>query len=485
MNHDDADVAVPLCVDLDGTLTPVDTLHESLIALARKSPLALLRLPAVLGGGRAALKSYVVDQLSGPVGGTAPEIVVPLRQDFVDWLRSERASGRRLVLATASERRVAEVVAAQAGCFDEILATEGTTNLKAESKRDALEARFGRKGFDYCGNDRVDLPVLAAARRAIVVNASPATLAAAQKQGNVDRVFAPQRAGLKVWFKAMRLHQWVKNVLLFLPILLAHLFTVPSALLDTLVAFFAFGFCASSVYLLNDLLDLPSDRRHPRKRFRPFASGALPAAKGVLVAAALLVGSAVLAVQVTPLFVGVLAFYYVTTLAYSFKFKRYALIDVMLLAGLYTLRIIAGSAAAGVPLSFWLLAFSIFLFLSLGIIKRYTELALMEESPGKTLHGRGYGREDMALLLGLGASAGFVAVLVLALYINSPESTSLYRHPKTLWMLCPLMLYWVSMVWLRCTRGEMHDDPIVFAIKDRVSLTIGAIGALILVLASR
>jgi len=479
---------IPLCVDLDGTLTPVDTLHESVIALMRRSPLELPRLVLALSGGRAAFKRTVVDRLVRPEPGSdlpvALDITVPLRQDFLDYLAQQRAAGRRLVLVTAAEHRIANTVAVQAGCFDEVLATEGAANLSAETKRDVLVARYGLKGFDYAGNSRDDLAVWPFAREAIVVNASPSVLRRARESAAVTGVFATPSAGLATWLRAIRTHQWVKNLLVFLPLLLAHQVGNHVALVRDILAFFAFSTCASSVYLLNDLLDLPSDRRHPRKRRRPMASGEIPAVQGGVATVLLFALSILLGSFTTGEFLIVLGAYYLVTLAYSFVFKRQALIDVMLLAGLYTVRIIAGGAAAAIAPSFWLLSFAIFMFLSLGIIKRYTELELIEEGTKTNIHGRGYSRHDMPLLLGLGAASGFIAVLVLALYINSPEALPLYRRPRILWLLCPLVLYWISRVWLKCSRGEMHDDPIVFAIKDRSSLLIGLLGAVIMLSAS-
>ncbi|HVT36685.1 MAG TPA: UbiA family prenyltransferase, partial [Nevskiaceae bacterium] len=360
--------------------------------------------------------------------------------------------------------------------FERVYASDGTVNLSRTRKRDRLVADFGEQGYDYAGNAWADLPVWHDARQAIVVSRSVTLLARARAQARVAQVFADTPPRLLQWPRALRMHQWIKNLLLFLPLLLSQKFTEPKLLL-ALWGFAAFCLCASSVYLLNDLLDMPSDRLHPRKRLRPFASGELPALDGLLLAPLLLGMALVIALEISRWFTSVLLVYYASTLAYSMYLKRIPLIDVMLLAGLYTLRIVAGAAAIGVPLTFWLLAFSMFLFLSLGTMKRYTELAMVRDSGAMRAAGRGYHADDLPLLRNQGVAAGYGSVLVLALYINSPQSLMLYRHPHYLWLLCPLLLYWISRAWMKTHRGLMHDDPIVFALRDIPSLTVGVLMA--------
>ena len=463
---------LPLCVDLDGSLTPVDTLYESLVGLARNEPASLLQIPGWLQRGKAGFKREVA--LRAPVDAAA----LPFNTPLLNWLRAEKTAGRTLVLATASDRATADAINAQLGLlFDECVASDGSDNLSGERKRLALVARFGDKGYDYVGNSPADLAVWCSARKAIVVG-TPDLVTRAEAVAQVDRVFAPASSGVKTWLRAMRLHQWVKNLLIFVPPMLAHEFINPGVMLQAMLAFLAFGLCASSVYLVNDLLDLGSDRRHPRKRTRPFAAGELQVRDGVLVALLLLALSIGLALAINPYFALVLATYYSVTWAYSLRLKRIALIDVMVLAGLYTLRIIAGSAACLIVPSFWLLGFSVFLFLSLGIVKRFAELEDARQAGKATALGRGYGAEDLSLLQSLGTAAGYSAVVVMALYVNSAASANLYTHPKALWLLCPIMLFWISRVWLLTARGQMHDDPIVFALKDRASLVLAALMAL-------
>ena len=465
-----SDAAVPLCVDLDGTLTPIDTLHESILSLRVRAPATWLRLPLWLSRGKAAFKREVAAHASMDFTR------LPFRPELLEWLEAERATGRPLVLVTAADQSIADGVAEHLGLFGEVIASDGFNNLAGEGKRRALLNRFGEKGFDYVGDDSKDQAVWKSARLGIVVG-SAALADRARRVCQVGKVFPVERPTLRVWAKALRLHQWVKNILIFLPVVVGHRFLDPVVLGAAVRAFIAFGLCASSVYVVNDLLDLDSDRNHPRKRTRPFAAGTLSASSGLVLAVFLLAGAVALAITVNWYFTGVLAGYYVLTWAYSVRLKRAALVDVMTLAALYTVRIIAGAAATLIAPSFWLLAFSMFIFISLGCVKRYTELHdAKPASMTAKQHGRGYWKSDLPLLLSLGTSSGFCTALVVALYINSPESQSLYRHSKPLWLLCPLILYWISRVWLLTVRGQMHDDPVVFALRDRISMLVLLLG---------
>jgi len=466
---------IPLCVDLDGTLTPIDTLHETALALARVAPAELLSLPRWIARGRAVLKQELAQRAPIDVSH------LPYRRDLLDWLRSERERGRRLVLATAADRRIADAVAEHLDLFDEVIASDGASNLSGAAKRAVLVARYGEQGFDYVGNDEVDLQVWPSARQAIVVGSAGLAARAAQLAAP-GPVFAAPAPSPRPWIKATRVYQWIKNLLIFVPALLSHRIADAGVLGAAVLAFVAFGLCASSVYLINDLLDLDADRRHPRKRKRPFAAGTLPASQGVVAAALLALAAALLAIEVGGLFAAVLAAYYACTGAYSLRLKRSPIVDVMMLAGLYTIRIVAGGAATGVEVTFWLLAFSMFMFLSLAVVKRYAELHDAARAGLTKPAGRGYGADDLPLLLSLGTASAFAAIVVLALYINSPQSEALYGDSRPLWLICPLLLYWVCRVWLLTTRGRMHDDPILFALRDRTSLMIiGLMAAIVLV----
>jgi 4-hydroxybenzoate polyprenyltransferase len=465
----------PLVVDLDGTLIRSDLLIESGFAYLKSAPHRLFEpLLWLARGGKAALKARLADATSVDV------TVLPYDAAVIEWLTAERAAGRSLVLATASHERYAQAISAHLGLFDKIFATDGSVNLSARNKRDRLVAEYGEKGFDYAGNSHDDVAVWRSAQRAYVVNPHNGVERAARKIGNVERVIESRPALVKTWSKSLRLHQWLKNLLVFVPLLAAHMLGSPEPVLAALLAFFAFGLCASSVYLLNDLLDLEDDRHHPVKRKRPLASGALPLTWGLGLVPALLVGAFAIAWTFLPWrFSMVLFGYYALTLAYSMFLKRQVMVDVVVLAMLYTTRIIAGTAAIGSHLTFWLLAFSMFIFLSLALVKRYAELQAMQTRGFVKARGRGYLASDLPLLSSLGAASGYLAVLVLALYIQDANTTGLYRHPQAIWLACPLLLYWVSHMWIITHRGLMHDDPIVFAARDRISLAVIALCGLV------
>lgn len=469
---------VPLCVDCDGTLIHSDLLHESALRLVKRSVLQALRMPFWFLQGKARAK----ERLAGAVD--LDPAWLPYNEPFVDFLRAEKARGRRLVLATASPVVQAQAVADHIGVFDEVVATAGGINLKGASKAERLIARFGEKGFDYAGNDGADVPVWKAARQAIVVNADGHTLDAARSVASVSRVFEGAGGGFLDMLRALRLHQWLKNILVFLPLLAAHRQQEAALVVDALLAFLAFGLCASSVYVVNDLLDLPADRAHDRKRSRPFASGKVSILRGTLMVPVLLAGAAAIAALLNPLYQLCLFGYLVLTTLYSLWLKNQVVVDVMLLAALYTSRVIAGAAATLIRPSFWLLAFSMFLFLSLAIIKRYSEMLVVLRSKRERAAGRGYTVHDLPVLMGLGTASGYCSVMVLALYVNSPDVGRLYPDRLVLWLLLPPFLYWISRAWMKTHRGEMHDDPVVFAARDWQSLVIAALIAAILVAAT-
>ena len=469
---------VPLCVDLDGTLIRTDLLLESTLALIKQNPLYLFVLPFWLLGGRARLKQRIAQRTNIDIP------TLPWNPRVLELLEMERRR-RALVLCTASDHALADAVAKYLGCFDRVMASDGACNLSGRHKAKALVEAYGERGFDYAGNEARDLAIWAHARQAYVVNAGNGLAARVGRISEVANIMPRERAGLRVWLKALRVHQWLKNVLVFVPLLAAHQFLQPAAVAHAIAAFIIFGVCASSVYVLNDLLDLGADRAHPRKHKRPFASGRLPLTAGITAAPLLTVAAFIAAYALDPRFALVLLGYYVLTLAYSLRLKRIAMLDVLVLAGLYTVRIIAGSAAIGTGLSFWLLAFSMFLFLSLALVKRYTEVAAQPGNAHEQIKGRGYAASDAGLLATLGGASGYLSVLVLALYIDSTASAALYRHPQWLWLMCPLLLYWISRVWIIAHRGAMHDDPVVFAVTDNVSRAVLVLGALVALLAIR
>jgi 4-hydroxybenzoate polyprenyltransferase/phosphoserine phosphatase len=466
----------PLVVDLDGTLARTDLLVESFVALIKQNPVYILATLFWFLRGKAYLKRQISQRVNLDIS------VLPYHQELIDHLREQRARGRQIVLATGTDEQIARQVADHLGLFDKVLGSDGTTNLSGRDKRDRLLEEFGEKKFDYAGNDRKDFPIWSSARKGILVNVPEHVLGMATRIVEVERVFHFREKGIKPYVEALRLHQWLKNILVFVPLVTAHRFVEPALIAKNLIAFLAFGLCASSVYLLNDLIDLSADRHHPRKKRRPFAAGDVSPLVGLFASPGLL-GLSLLISLVLPLyFIWMLVIYYLLNLAYSFYLKQVALLDVILLAGLYTMRIMAGSASVDIWPSSWLLAFSTFIFLSLALVKRYDELVIMNAETGK-VRVRGYEIVDKELLASLGSGSGYVAVLVLAIYISTGKAEIFYTRHHFIWLLCPLLLYWISYVWLIAHRGAMLDDPLVFALKDRVSRITLFLGGIVLLLA--
>ena len=469
----------PLCVDLDGTLVKSDTLVDSLLLLVRQQPLRALRAPLWLKGGKAALKSRVTTEVQLDVP------YLPYNRPLLNYLTEQHGEGRKIYLATGADTALAHRIAEHLGIFEAVLASDGTTNLTGNHKLDSLQKLFPDEGFDYIGNAPPDAPLLQHAGEAMVANPSLSLRALIKSRGiRVSRQFDDRASLLRVYRKAIRLHQWAKNILIFVPLLLAHALHVP-LFLKALVAFFCFSLCASATYIVNDLLDIEADRRHHKKRFRPFASGDLSVGTGVaiiVVFMALALGGAFLLLPSA--FLGWLLVYLATTLSYSLYLKRVVLIDVILLSGLYTLRMLAGGAAAGVEFSPWLAAFSIFLFLSLAMVKRFSELQNIRAQGNTLSNGRGYLLADIEQIRSFGTASAYASVVVFAFYIYGSGATGLYHHPARMWLMTPLMILWLSRVWLLASRGELDEDPVIFAVTDRMSLLIGVCIALIAFLAA-
>lgn len=468
-----------LCVDLDGTLVSTDTLWESFLALLRKNPLRLLFVPWWLLQGKAFLKRQIAQRVELDVSQ------LPYRREVLEFLRHQRQHGRTLVLTTAADRAIAERVAHHTGLFADVLASDGRVNLSGPAKVKLLMDRYGSRGFDYIGNGAIDVHVWRHARQAFLISPSTKLLSTVRSHTAVAHVFQSKTPNpLAILLRAFRIHQWIKNILLFIPLMLAHEFGQAALLGKAVAAFLAFSLSASAVYVLNDLLDLHADRAHPTKRFRPFAAGHLSIPTGLMLVMSLALGAAAVAIMFPPsTFLAYLALYVTIATAYSLYLKRLPVLDVIVLAALYTLRLLAGAAAVTLPLSPWLLAFSMFLFLSLAFIKRSSELSTLRAANLTLATGRGYRADDLECLRSLGTASGYISVLVLALYINSAKVTTLYNNPQVLWLICPLLLYWISRVWFLAHRGEVDTDPVVFALKDKVSCAIGLAIVLVAILA--
>ena len=450
---------LPLVVDLDGTLTSTDTLVESLLKVVKRQPLTLFRFPLWLIQGPAAFKAEIAARARFSAA------TLPIREEVLNYIYSEKKKGRKIVLATAAHRSIAEQVAIRFPVFDAVLASDAGHNLKGTAKLAAIEAEVGPH-FVYAGDSVADLPIWAKADAAILVGAPARVVHAVRKDRPVEREFPSIPVDLAVWLRAMRVHQWAKNLLLFVPLLTGFAFLDLAKLSTIIGAFIAFSLAASATYMVNDLWDLDSDRAHPRKCQRPFASGRITIKAGVGVAAMLLAGALGLAAWLSPAFLLMLAIYLMLTCAYSWVLKEYVLIDVIMLSILYTVRIIAGSVAADVSVSTWLLAFSVFMFLSLALVKRCAELVSLDQSGRKAASGRDYRVSDLTVLWPLGCGASLSAVVVLGLFISAPETQVRYATAQLLWLVALGLVYWIGRVWIKTSRGEMHDDPLVFALKD-------------------
>jgi len=471
--------SLPLCVDLDGTLIRTDSLVELALELLRQRPLAALLMPFWLLRGKAAFKSEIASRVElSPVD-------LPYRESLLTWLR-DQARVRPIYLATAAHRTVAESIAQYLGCFTGVIATQ-SVNLSAQNKANALVDRFGERQFDYAGNSKDDLPVWRKARHAIVVGAPAALLRRVKDGHDVEHEFDIGREGnpgaLHSLLRAFRLHQWIKNLLVFLVPLAAHQIFEVGVLIPSLLAFLAFCFAASGTYVINDLLDLPADRAHPRKKLRPFAAGNVPLLTGLIVGPAVLGLAIVTALSVGPAFALLLTAYIILTALYSTWLKRMLFVDVAMLAGFYALRVVGGAAATQIELSFWLLSVCAYGFLSLALLKRYAELLSISGRESDLAPGRGYRAEDRTVVLALGVGTALVCSLVMALYIDSSASHDRYARPEFLWILVVLIIMGAARLWLIAGRGEMHDDPILFVARDSASLGLLAAGLVSILLA--
>ena len=465
---------LPLAVDLDGTLLRTDSLIESIFVLARKQPLSLCRLPGWLLRGRAHFKQRLA-------AAALPDLqLLPRRAAVIEFLRGQKQLGRRLVLATAADERLALAINHDVALFDDVFASDGRTNLSGEHKRDRLVAAFGSRGFDYLGNSAKDYPVWAAARLALLATPAPRLARHVAEVTPVEVISQETDARWRDHLRALRPLHWVKSILVFVPLAAVHRIFELALAERAALAFVAFCLCASGIYLTNDLLDLPADRRHPHKKERMLASGRIPLAHALIMMPLMMIGGFGLAAHLSMGFAAVLGIYTVLMILYSLRLKDIPLVDVLVLAVGYSLRIAAGSLATGVRVSAWLLMFCIFLFFSLALIKRYAELVVMDAQPGsKEVRARGYRDSDKVILVAQGIASGYLSVMVLALYTNSEIAQRLYARHDFFWGICLLLMYWVSYLWLMATRARIHDDPVIFALSDRGSLwSIASMGLL-------
>ncbi len=462
-NTDLALKETPLCVDLDGTLIKTDSLYELFLLLLKKNPFYCIIALSWLWKS----KAYLKEQITKRVQLSAESL--PYNDDVINYIRSQDTD-RKILLVTGSNKRVAESVSKHLGLFDEVMASDSITNLTCENKRNLLVSRFGEDGFEYIGNDKADMSVWSAAKHVSVVSKENHFLQKVRESFDVKNEFLLPTPSIRNYLIAIRMHQWVKNLLVFIPFFLNHRFNDYNALIQLVICFLCLSFIASFTYIINDLLDLDSDRLNQYKRNRPFASCLVPIKDATIMMLVLLIGIIILLSLLKLPVVLVLMVYLISTLSYSFYFKRITILDVTILAGLFSLRVISGIVSIEAEWSFWLLAFSMFFFLSLAFAKRFSELDNLRDEGRNSTVGRGYYVEDLPMLKSSGITVGYISILVVALYIESEKVRQMYVHPEILWLICPLLLYWIGRIWMKTGRGEMHEDPIVFAIRDKVSI---------------
>ena len=466
--------AIPLCVDLDGTLLRSDMLLESLLAMIKERPTSALQVPLWIVKGKAYLKSQVASRVD------FTSCHLPFNEDVMQYVREQRTT-RQTVLVTGTHQSLADAVGNQLDIFDEVIGSSSEVNLTSHRKRELLQSRFGVKGFDYIGNDDDDLDVWPAARQAMVVSTPSGPITRYTQK--FDRVFKVRASSVSDYLSLLRVHQWSKNAVIAVPYFLDHRFNDAAAFLAVLLAFIAMSLLASATYIFNDMLDLQADRQNATKCKRALASGAVPIVRGVQTIALLVFLLLLITLLLPPAFNTVLLVYLITTLTYSLWLKKKAMLDVITIAALHTLRVVAGILVIQADWSFWLLGFSMFFFFSLASAKRVAELINLQQTGRQSTIGRDYQIADIPVMLASGVSTGFISIMIVALYINSEKVQTMYTNPMILWLLCPVLMYWIGRIWIFTARGQMHEDPIVFAMKDRGSVFAALVLGTILITA--
>jgi 4-hydroxybenzoate polyprenyltransferase len=468
---------LPLLVDLDGTLVCTDTLWEIVLVYLRRNPLRIFGLLYWLLRGKAHFKERISNSASLDVS------TLPYRVELLDMLREQSKLGRRILLATGANYAIAKPVADHLGIFEGIISSDALLNVVGDAKASAIERTLGPQSFLYAGNSTTDLPIWNRCAGAIVVNAPTSCITRLrQAEKRIILVYPRTRPVLRAYIKAIRVHQWLKNLLVFVPLGLSHQIRNWPLLGDTVLGFLAFSMVASAGYVMNDLLDLEADRKHPSKRKRPFASGQIPIWVGFV--GALLLGAALISVVLPVQGSLMLAGYLVATLFYSAYLKTKLAVDVVTLALFYTVRILYGGVITGTTISIWTLAFAMFIFLSLAQIKRVIELPVESPHDQARLPRRGYFPSDRPQIAAQAAASGYLAILVMALYINSPQVQTIYRHAQILWAICPLLIYWLNRMLILANRGYLDADPLIFAIEDRASQLVAIAMAAVVWLAT-
>lgn len=459
---------LPLCVDLDGTLVYSDTLWELFIRALKTCPWILFLLPFFILRGKSHLKYFLFKRCGNLVN------TLPFNNKLLEYLKIQKSEGRKIYLVTASNQDFAKNIVSEFDIFDDVFGSNERLNLRGKNKAKFLTEKFGSQNFAYAGNDNTDLEVWKDAGEVIVVNASN-KLAQKVKEQNLEKpitIISLQKSfNLKSFFKLIRVHQWAKNLLIFVPLVMSHTYQKLANVENALLAFFALSFCASATYIFNDILDVENDRKHRTKKFRPLASGIIPLPNALCVMFVLFTCAISISLNVSLALLVMLFVYSVITLSYSFIFKRIIILDILILALLYMFRIYFGAVAISDEISFWLVSFSIFIFFSLGALKRYVEVSANKDEPTKIIGGRGYTSYDAEFISMIGIGAGMMSVLTYIMYIDA-GANALYESPVWLMFGCLPILYFISKIWLMAKRSKVHDDPVVYAIKTKENYLI-------------
>ena len=461
-------------MDLDGTLVATDTLWELIVAFLKAHPLRILTLIQWVFAGKARFKQRLAEAVTLDVES------LPYRPECIAWLTEEKQNGRKILLATGADARLATAIAQHLNLFDGVISSDGLLNATGNRKSDLIAAALGGQTYEYAGNAMIDVEVWRNCLTAIVVAPDHGVMAALKRENiAVTRHLQAPAATWRTWLRALRVHQWVKNVLIFIPLLTSHRIFDLYAVAHAALGFVIFSMVASSTYIVNDLLDLPADRRHATKCKRPLAAGLISIPSGIM-AACLLLGAAAGLSFLLPWHAALLVFgYSASTLLYSTVLKQELMVDVVALALFYTARLLYGGLVTGIEISIWTLAFCAFSFFALAAAKRINDLAKTKLQASESLRHRAYQAQDLNALVALAAATSNIAVLVLILYLNSQQGERLYRHPQFLWLMCVPLLYWFSRILMLANRGKLADDPIHFATKDRITyIVLGMMAAI-------
>ncbi len=458
----------PLCVDLDGTLIKTNSLFEALLIALKKNPLRVFPLVGACFQSKAHVKHLLGEYIKDEPHSWL------YNEELIAFLRDEHSKERTLILATASDHAIATSIAQELGIFDEVIASTVFAPVNASTKYKVLQQRFGKTSFSYAGNSHADLSVWNIAASAVLVHTPKRIASLVQKSCRVEAEFPlPETRTLKNIIREIRIHQWLKNLLLFIPPIMAHQIHHPYIFLQTTAGFFSFSFLASSMYIMNDLLDMHADRTHETKRMRPIALGTISAQDAIKIALLLVSASIALALFILPpAFLFVLLAYIVINALYSLRLKKVPYIDITVLASLYVLRIIAGGAATNIPTSVWLFFFAGCFFFYLASLKRVIELLHLKQ-PQDIAPGRGYRKQDTAFLIRLGVAFSILSLVILGMYVGSTNVTHLYARPYLLLALLPLLALWMIRMWHLALAKKLPDDPVLFTSKDAISYGIG------------